>query len=235
MIDPTVEEALEKLYIRRVEERVELVAGEADEDALNRAAELGLVRREGDGYELTEPGEGAGRDVVRRHRLAECLLQQVLASGPERMDEDACTFEHVLQHGLDERVCTLLGHPSQCPHGKAIPEGACCRRAREQAIREVGPLCDGRPGDHGVVTYLATREDREVQKLMAMGILPGASIRLIQRFPSYVFQLGYSQFAVDRPLAAVIYVHWSDGPADAPAGRRRRARHGRGASDPALP
>jgi len=43
-----------------------------------------------------------------------------------------------------------------------------------------------------------------------MGILPGTHITVIQRFPSYVFQVGYSQFAVDRHLAEVIYVHWND-------------------------
>ena len=43
-----------------------------------------------------------------------------------------------------------------------------------------------------------------------MGILPGANIKVIRQFPSYVFQVGYSQFAVDRPLAEVIYVRWNE-------------------------
>ena len=70
------------------------------------------------------------------------------------------------------------------------------------------PLSEGKPGDHGTVASLATRSKRQTQKLMAMGLLPGSEVRLIQRFPSYVFQVGYSQFAVDRALAAVVLVHW---------------------------
>jgi Fe2+ transport system protein FeoA len=57
---------------------------------------------------------------------------------------------------------------------------------------------------------LATKDSRQVQKLVAMGILPGANIQVIRQFPSYVFQVGYSQFAVDRPLAEVIYDRWNE-------------------------
>ena len=116
---------------------------------------------------------------------------------------------------MTDKVCMLLGHPSTCPHGKPIPEGQCCKKAHVDRLEEVSPICDGKPGDEGVVAYLATREYREVQKLMAMGILPGIDVQLIRRFPSYVFQLGYSQFTVDRSLAEVIYVRWkSKGEAD---------------------
>ena len=70
------------------------------------------------------------------------------------------------------------------------------------------PLCDGQPGREGTVAYLSTRDNRDIQKLMAMGILPGVKIRLLRQFPSYIFEIGYSQFTVDRNLAEKIYVHW---------------------------
>jgi DtxR family Mn-dependent transcriptional regulator len=208
MIDPCIEEALESLYLCMSEQQ-EYPGDEATLAALKQASSQGLAELQDDGYRLTASGLNAGRDVVRRHRLAECLLRDVLRSATDdRMEQDACRFEHVLQDGLDDKICTLLGHPSQCPHGKPVPEGECCRKAREDTIQEVRPLCDAKPGDKGAVAYLTTRDNREVQKMMAMGILPGAPIHLIRRFPSYVFQVGYSQFTVDRPLAEVIYVHW---------------------------
>lgn len=207
MIDPHVEEALESLYIWEFEGGPCLDVAEAG-DALTEAVDAGLVTLDGDEHHLTPEGQIAGRSVVRRHRLAERLLTDVLSAGPENLHEDACGFEHVLRHELDEKVCTLLGHPRQCPHGRAIPEGDCCRKAYADQIQEVAPLSDGRPGTEGTVAYLATRDNREVQKLMAMGVLPGSAIQLIRRFPSYVFQVGYSQFTVDRPLAELIYVHW---------------------------
>ena len=58
------------------------------------------------------------------------------------------------------------------------------------------------------MAYLSTRGNREIQKLMAMGILPGAYVRLIRTFPSYAFQLGHSRFTVDQALAEKIYIHW---------------------------
>jgi DtxR family Mn-dependent transcriptional regulator len=113
---------------------------------------------------------------------------------------------------LDERICTLLGHPATCPHGKPIPEGDCCRKAKAGESKEVTALCDGKTNQEGAVAYLSTRDNKETHKLMAMGILPGVYIKLMRRFPSYVFQVGYSQFTVDRQLAERIHVHWGSKP-----------------------
>ena len=207
MIDPVIEEALEKMYTCEFEE-AEYPRDEETSVALKEASSLGLVELRDERYWLTPDGRTAGRNVVRRHRLAECLLRDVLAVGPDHMEEDACRFEHVLQDALDEKICILLGHPATCPHGRRIPEGTCCQKARADRIEEVAPLCDGRPGAEGVVAYLTTRDNREVQKMMSMGVLPGIRILLIRRFPSYVFQVGYGQFTVDRQLAEMICVHW---------------------------
>lgn len=207
MISPDVEELLEGLYVCEVEQGPyppEEIVQKGGQDALS----LGLAKLSDGTYKLTEEGRQTGQSVVRRHRLAERLLRDVLAVGPASMEEGACRFEHVLQDGVDDKVCILLGHPTCCPHGKSIPPGECCRAAQGDMIKEVRPLCDGKPESTGAVAYLATMDNRQVQKLVAMGILPGAEIRVIRNFPSYVFQVGYSQFAVDRPLAEVIYVRW---------------------------
>jgi len=204
---PEIEELLQHLYAVQAEQ-AEFHPDFVLPAILEQARQAGWVEAGEASHQLTPAGLAIGRDVMRRHRLAECLLQDVLVAKSDGLNDAACRFEHILQHGLDERICFLLGHPRTCPHGRAIPEGECCRRARADSIREVAPLCDGKPGDEGAVAYLATRDNREVQKMMAMGILPGAKIELIQRFPSYVFQVGHSQFAVDRPLAEIIYVHW---------------------------
>ncbi len=208
MISPDVEELLEGLYVCEVEHGrypPEVIVEKGGAEAVT----LDLAELREDKYVLTETGRQAGQNVLRRHRLAERLLKDVLAVGPAEIEEDACRFEHVLQDGVDDKVCILLGHPTECPHGKAIPAGKCCRAAKGDMIREVRPLCDGKPESEGAVAYLATMDDRQVQKLVAMGILPGAEIKVIRNFPSYVFQVGYSQFAVDRPLAEVIYVRWN--------------------------
>ena len=216
MIDPRVEEVLEALYATEAEAGP-YSAAEATDDVVRLAVEDGLVTQADGRLHLTEAGLTAARDVVRRHRLAERLLVDVLDVADGDIEADACEFEHIIRHGLDERICKLLGHPRTCPHGKPIPPGPCCESARADDIREVGPLSQGTAGAEGVVAYLSTRSRRAIQKLMAMGILPGSRIRLIRRFPSYVFQVGFSQFTVDESLASVIFVHWKEGPA-APAG-----------------
>jgi DtxR family Mn-dependent transcriptional regulator len=62
----------------------------------------------------------------------------------------------------------------------------------------------------GRVTRINTRDHKKLQKIMAMGVLPGMPITLIQKFPSYVFQVGQSQFAIDKELASCIYVRLKD-------------------------
>ncbi|PIU41687.1 MAG: DtxR family iron (metal) dependent repressor, partial [Candidatus Omnitrophica bacterium CG07_land_8_20_14_0_80_42_15] len=58
----------------------------------------------------------------------------------------------------------------------------------------------------GEVAYIHSKDHKKLQKLMAMNILPGMEITLIQSFPSYVFQIGQSQFAIDKELAENIFV-----------------------------
>lgn len=204
MTDPRLEEVLETLYLRLESSHrtIEQPGGEG----LRLAVEQGYV--DDVAMQLTATGRALGEKVVRRHRLAECLLHDVLQVVDNEAEEDACRFEHILRPGLEDRVCSLLGHPLFCPHGHAIPRGECCRRAESDPLNEVAALCDGRTGQAGVVAYLSTRDNREIQKLMAMGILPGSDIRLIRLFPSYIFEIGHSQFTVDRSLAEKIFVHW---------------------------
>lgn len=77
-----------------------------------------------------------------------------------------------------------------------------------EIVPEVGLLSDGPIGIDGTVAGLDARDRREVRKLLAIGVTPGSRIRLLRRFPSFVFQLGFSQFAVDRELAERIVVRW---------------------------
>jgi DtxR family Mn-dependent transcriptional regulator len=115
-------------------------------------------------------------------------------------------MEHVLFDGLDDGICTLLGHPEFCPHGKPIPRGACCRQARESVTRLIAPLNELEPGQHGRIAYIQMNNPARLQKLMAMGVLPGVAVSLVRRSPSFVFEAGYSQFAVDDEIAGSVYV-----------------------------
>ena len=108
--------------------------------------------------------------------------------------------------GVDDNICTLLGHPSFCPHGKPIPRGECCRQMRDSVPRLIAPLGELRPGQKGRIAYIQMNNPARLQKLMAMGVLPGVPVTLVRRSPSYVFEAGHSQFAVDEDIATSVYV-----------------------------
>jgi Fe2+ transport system protein FeoA len=82
------------------------------------------------------------------------------------------------------------------------------RRGNRDHAGATGPLARGHVGAAGDVVGIDTRDQAQMRKLMAMGILPGTHIQLLRRFPSFVFQVDYSQFTVDRELALSILVRW---------------------------
>lgn len=151
-------------------------------------------------------GKAEGRMTIRRHRLAERLMMDVLNIRGEAGDYKACQFEHLLNEGVDTKVCTMLNHPSTCPHGKPIPPGDCCDAARAQGDLGVVPLTEFKSGQEGEIAYIQTEDNKKMQKLMAMGVLPGNKITLVQAFPSHIFRVGFSEFAIDTNLAKEIFV-----------------------------
>ena len=208
-----IEEVLETLWIRTQEKNEGRIDCRAlnleDASVLGEMNKQSLVTVQSGAVALTPKGLQAGRDIIRRHRLAELLLTEVIdVKSDDLVHETACGFEHLLRKGIDDKICTLLGHPGQCPHGKPIPPGKCCAR-KDKQVGQVLPLSSFKADQRGKVSYLHTRDSKELKKLMAMGLLPGTPITVIQSFPSYVFRLGYTQFAVDKKIADEIYVKLS--------------------------
>lgn len=218
------EEILETLWIALEEtgdSATEVGAARGDE-AIGELAAAGLITHQGGRMALTERGRKEAERAIRRHRLAERLMVDVLDIA-EDYCETGCRFEHLLKEGVEESVCTLLGHPKLCPHGKPIPPGPCCRECRRSARKVVAPLSSLEPEEEGRVAYINAGQSGQLQKLMAMGVLPGMALRMIQTFPSFVFQVGQTQYAVDRELADCVYVRLGNGP----CGKGKRRRWGR--------
>ncbi|HXE95369.1 MAG TPA: metal-dependent transcriptional regulator [Dongiaceae bacterium] len=151
-------------------------------------------------------GREEGKMTIRRHRLAERLMMDVLNIRGDDGEFKACQFEHLLNEGADVKVCTMLNHPTTCPHGKPIPPGECCAQARAQGDLGIVPLTEFKSGQEGEIAYIQTEDNKKMQKLMAMGVLPGNKIVLVQAYPSYIFRVGFSEFAIDTNLAKEIFV-----------------------------
>ena len=210
-LDAKAEEILETLWKLIEEDGQESVEfscfrTEDADVALQTLARDGNIMLENGRARLEPKGRIEAEKTVRRHRLAERLMVDVLDIGGEMGEESACKFEHLLHKGLAEKICTLLGHPKSCPHGRPIPAGQCCLDSRASNVRLVSPLADLSPGQRGKIAYLHFGEPQKMNKIMAMGILPGSEIALIRRNPTHIFQVGYSQFAVDSEMAGGIFV-----------------------------
>ena len=165
-----------------------------------------LAYLEGENIELTKEGDEIGKDVTRRHRLAERLLADVIEITGENVDKTACEFEHIISSDVADSICTLLGHPKVCPHGSAIPPGECCKKASENLESIVIPLSNLPVGEDAIVAYIVTANHPHLHKLLSMGIVPGSKIHLHQNSPSYVIDAGETQIALDADMAGQIYV-----------------------------
>jgi len=179
---------------------------DAGDEALKELTGHALVELH-EGRLLFRPeGKEEGRMTIRRHRLAERLMMDVLNIRGDDGEQKACKFEHLLNEGVDEKICTMLNHPQTCPHGKHIPPGDCCAEAHKELELGVVSLTEFKCGQEGEIAYIQTGDGKKMQKLMAMGVLPGNKITLVQSFPSYIFRVGYSEFAIDSNLAREIFV-----------------------------
>jgi len=160
---------------------------------------------------LLPGGRTLAEQIIRRHRLAERLICDVLGSHVDDSEDAACEFEHVLAEGITNSICTLLGHPRYCPHNRPIPEGDCCRQAREE-LKPIVVSCDQLSvGESARIAYLSTREHARLTKLSALGITPGAVLKLLQKWPTYVFQCDETEIAIEGEVARNIYV-WQTPP-----------------------
>ncbi|NQT95036.1 MAG: metal-dependent transcriptional regulator [Candidatus Omnitrophica bacterium] len=203
-----MEEILETLWIELMEHKHKScdMSLLRDDESIGQLEKNGFVKTKESKITLTRKGEEESKNCVRRHRLAERLFVDIFDIKKQKAHDPSCKFEHLLHKGLDESVCALLGHPKRCPHGKPIPEGKCCKRAWSAPKKVIMRLSDLKPKQKAMISYLHTNDKDALQKLIAMGALPKADIRLLQKFPSIVFQIGKSQFAVDKELASNIYV-----------------------------
>ncbi|MBI5070658.1 MAG: metal-dependent transcriptional regulator [Deltaproteobacteria bacterium] len=215
MQERKLEELLEAVFAEREQGRAEVdgVLAHAGAHAEDKSEadfveleSMGLVRRENGRVTLTEPGEKRARDVVRRHRLAERLLKDLLELGESTVESQACEFEHILSQEATDSVCTLLGHPPTCPHGEAIPPGPCC----SATARTLRPLVTGLPhfelGVPGRIVFIAPKFHDRMDRLAALGVIPGSPLRLHQRSPSYVIEVGETTIALDPEIAGEVFV-----------------------------
>ena len=207
-----IDEILEIIWMEREQGKTDLcvivdeINREKQQNVLADMKREELLAIENEKIRLTEKGEKAASELIRRHRLAERLLTDVLETGGRELEDAACKLEHILSEEVTDAICTLLGHPKECPHGLHIPEGSCCQKAREVVEILVKTLDKVDVGETVRVAYILTRNHPRLHKLMSFGIAPGVKIRMHQKFPSYIIQVEETQIALEKEVINDIYV-----------------------------
>ncbi len=212
MAKKLIDEILELLWSMREKDSnsyTELIKDIHDKkapDIIKKMEKSGLIAVSDDTVVLRDKGERRARDLTRRHRLAERLFYDVLELEMEESEHTACEIEHFLSPAVTDSVCSFLGHPPTCPHGKPIPRGECCSKYKHKFRPIVMQLKELEVGTHGRIVFIAPTENSRLERLASLGIIPGSIVKLKQKKPSFVISLDETTLAIDASIAEGIYV-----------------------------
>jgi DtxR family transcriptional regulator, Mn-dependent transcriptional regulator len=207
-----IDEALELLWVLNEEghqglNRFRLSSEDDDIDLVTGVLKAeGLVVVTDDTIQFTDKGKAQARGLIRRLRLAERLFSDVFEMRDETVIDDACKMEHILSEELTDSVCTFLGHPQTCPHGKRIPRGECCKKYKVDIEPVVTRLSEFEVGSKGRITFIVPTKPSRLSKLNSLGIAAGSVIKLLQKNPSYIIQIDETTIAIDPEIAKEIYI-----------------------------
>jgi DtxR family Mn-dependent transcriptional regulator len=159
----------------RLSERLGISAAAVSE-GMHRLIQRGLAVERDKTFSLTPSGEEAGRTVIRRHRLAECFLVDILGLRWERAHPEAARWEHALSDDVERRIIEMLDDPPTCPHGNPIPGSKRARPPEPSA-----PLASSQPGKKRLVriSEQAQTDDAAITFLAEVGLLPGAVLEVL--------------------------------------------------------
>ena len=193
----------------RIAERLKQ-SGPTVSQTVARMERDGLLNVEGDRHlALTEAGRDKAVAVMRKHRLAELLLVNVIGMPYEEAHEEACRWEHVMSESVEQKVYELLGRPSRSPYGNPIP-----------GLDEFGPVRsepDGPernlafPGLAGKVVVSriceSVQTDAEVlRQLHSAGVDPGANVVVAQERDAVIVERDGDIVRLPREVASRVFV-----------------------------
>src|SRR6478672_8291720 len=129
------------------------------------------------GVELTASGRRAAVAAIRRHRIVERFLADMLGYAWNEADRLAASFEHELPQEVEDRLFVALDRPASCPHGFPIPE------PETGDIPEMPPLYALEPGDMAVVAVPGSTDPEIVEFLGTLGLRPGVRVEVKEKHP----------------------------------------------------
>ncbi len=211
----TIEEYLEAIYNMRADGTEPMAARLAERLSVSIPTVMAALRRmERDGLvtlgarreiSLTERGERLATTLLRRHRLAERLLTDVLKVPWHESHAEACLLEHAISARVERHLDEALGHPERCPHGSPIP-GNC------SVIPHTIQLREAESGVKLVVDRISEMAERQTEFLAYLSehhLHPGQQLH-VERVDSFagtlVLRVGDDQLVLGLPAARHIWV-----------------------------
>jgi DtxR family Mn-dependent transcriptional regulator len=206
----------------RIAERLSQ-SGPTVSQTVARMERAGLLTVEGDRQlMLTDAGRTLALRVMRKHRLAECLLVDVIGLPWEEVHVEACRWEHVISENVERRLVEMLGYPVSCPHGNLIPGLAelgvpddAQRRARaaQEERAEAMTAVAARAAKPVTIRRISEQVQSDTAlmlKLKRSGIQPGREVTLASSDDGVRVtsddRLGGVTAELPRPIAAHVFV-----------------------------
>jgi DtxR family Mn-dependent transcriptional regulator len=221
-VTDVVEEYLETIY--RLQEKEGDVAKTNDivrsmnvvpgtvTNTIERLEKEGLVTHEPyRGVKLTEKGQRIAIQVVRRHRLSERLLTDILHVDWGKAHDVACKIEHDID---DEEILAnlekALGNPKTCPHGNPIPQKKDDLILEERGRKGFSLLVNLDPAEGGIVTSVREEDTDILRYLWELGLIPGASVEIVgKEAVDHLIKVrvgGSHILTISEKVASAIYV-----------------------------
>lgn len=171
---------------------------------VKRLAERGLLdHKPYKGVELTAAGRRAAVAAIRRHRIVERFLADMLGYAWNEADRLAGDFEHDLPQEVEDRLYVALHRPSTCPHGFPIPE------PETGDIPSMPELYDLEPGDVATVAISGSTDPDVVAFLDTLGLRPGVKVEVREKHPfdgPLVLRVAGKDRTVGEKVARQIFV-----------------------------
>jgi DtxR family Mn-dependent transcriptional regulator len=195
---------IEKKKAGNVESLIKLFKTEV-KDSLNtllvQMSSENLIAIEKDSISLTLKGFKKAELLVKGHRLAQRLMVDILGISPENANKTAHYMEHIVDEEVLNALSAFLGYPDTSPDGKPIPNPGGKKIFTLKPV--ISKLSDLEIGTEGKIKYIQSPQDI----LSQMGLMPGEIIKLIQKKPSVILEIGHTTIAIDSSLAKTIFVH----------------------------
>lgn len=171
---------------------------------VKRLADRGLLdHKPYRGVELTPAGRAAAVAAIRRHRIVERFLSDMLGYAWNEADRLAASFEHDLPQEVEDRLFVALHRPSSCPHGFPIPE------PETAEIAALPPLYALEPGDVAVVALPGSTDPEVIEFLETLGLRPGVRVEVREKHPfdgPLVIEVDGNDRTLGEKVAHQIYV-----------------------------